>query len=216
MKALVKTVVLSSLFVSSFATGAMAGGMPKASVSISVGSLYQSDDESIDALSNLGYTGISLNNDDKNVAVKLAYQKPITDHWGVEIAYVDLGKIDFVPQLTSPVGTSDAQAAQDVVDSLPLRGRGFTLKGTHTFALGKSFTAFSLLANAGISVLKDEVAATVGTSSASNNNMEVGVVVGASGAFRLSQQMKLVLDWDHYVQKHNDSDVVSLGIRYAF
>jgi len=44
----------------------------------------------------------------------------------------------------------------------------------------------------------------------------VGIVVGASGAFRLSQQMKLVLDWDHYVQKHNDSDVVSLGIRYAF
>jgi len=216
MKTGLKTVGFISLLVSSLVSNAMAGMVikkPNRSLSLSVGYLYQDDDKSIDALSDAGYSGISLNNDDKNIAVKLAYHYPIGGQWGGEIAYVDLGNIDFDPQITIPSGRSDAQAAQDIVDSLPLRGRGFTLKSTRQFTLKENFT---LQLNAGLFFFNDERTATIGTTRVENNALDVGVVVGASTAFRLSKQMNLMLEWDHYNQKRNDVDVLSLGVGYLF
>ncbi len=211
MKATKAAVLLMGMLLNPVTSHAMT--TEKGSLSFSVGYLQQSDRRSRDMLGDLGYTGISLNNDTRDTVFKLGYHRPITPEWGIAMAYVDLGSINLTPQLTLPTGKTDTQAAQDIVDSLPLRGRGFTVKSTRHFILSPSM---HLQLNGGVSLLSDQLSATVGTSRISDEPLSFGFVGGIEAAYRLSQHTHLILDWEHYVQQRNDIDVMSLGVRYLF
>ena len=211
MKATKAAVLLMGMLLNPVTSHAMKA--EQGSLSFSVGYLQQSDRRSRDILSGLGYSGISLNNDTRDTVFKLSYHRPVTPQWGIAVAYVDLGNINLTPQLTLPTGKTDTQAAQDIVDSLPLRGRGFTVKSTRKFTLSPSIT---LQLNGGVALLSDQLSATVGNSQVTDEPLSFGFVGGIESAFRLSQYTQLILDWEHYVQQRNDIDVMSLGMRYSF
>jgi opacity protein-like surface antigen len=144
--------------------------------------------------------GISV--DDSDVGFKLGGGYMFNRNIGVEAAYVDLGKEKF----TAPGFSADAKASGEVLAALgvwPLNDQ------------------FSLLGRVGI------INATVKVSGggADVKSTDVKLTFGVGGAFNLSKELSLRLEWDRYDKLGNsdpnstgesDVDLISLGVVYKF
>jgi opacity protein-like surface antigen len=138
--------------------------------------------------------------DDSDVGFKLGGGYMFNRNFGVEAAYVDLGKEKF----TAPGLSVDAKASGEVIAALgvwPLNDQ------------------FSLLGRLGV------INATVKVSGGgvSDKSTDVKFTGGVGGAFNISKELSVRLEYDFYSKlgdkdKTGESDVslISLGVVYKF
>jgi OOP family OmpA-OmpF porin len=140
--------------------------------------------------------------DDSDMGFKLGGGYMFNKNFGVEAAYVDLGKEKF----TAPGVSADAKASGEVVAALgvwPLNDQ------------------FSLLGRLGA------INATVKVSGggADVKSTDVKVTYGIGGAYNLNKQFSVRLEWDRYDKLGNSDpnstgestvDLISLGVAYKF
>lgn len=159
----------------------------------------------------------SSNIDDSDTAFGLAGGYQLNDHFGFELAYVDLGSFDNRATVTVTDGTTqeDAELLLDTSASGP------TVSMLGILPVGERF---SLYGRAGLSFLTADGSAriTLGGQSqrASQSSQKTDAIFGVGAEFNFSKYWALRLAWDRYldvgtqdVSGDIDADVITLGVR---
>ncbi len=134
--------------------------------------------------------------DDSDTGFKIAAGALGADIWGVEISYIDLGKID------ASGGSQEAS--------------GLTLSGIASLPFTPAFSAFAKL---GVTYARTKTSAiAAGVSTGSENGF--GVSYGAGLAYAINAQLSAVAEYEQYRIKFAPGsqtlDFVSIGVRYRF
>lgn len=155
---------------------------------------YQkAETSSVVSLTNLGYTSVSMDNDDQTVSGSIGYRHSLTKHWSLDLNYLDYGKIRPQVKATLPIGKTNAQAARDIAQSLPVRGRGISAVGLYHHPLGRHWVG---QVGAGAFIWRSEREAVVnGTHYVHNGNgvspvIQLGLIRPLTSRIRLEGQLQ--------------------------
>jgi len=125
-------------------------------------------------------------------------------NFGVELAYIDLGKA------TLSDGTITASLSET----------GLAAYGVGTYPIDN----FSLFAKAGISSLKSKIDAAIGGFSASDSSTNTNFAWGIGAGYTISKNVSAMLEWERYKGDFSDIssdltydvDLISIGMKYNF
>ncbi|NRA60624.1 MAG: OmpA family protein [Psychrobium sp.] len=166
-----------------------------------------------DPLAAQGYniTDVVINEQRLGFKMNLGYS--FTPNLAIEGGYSDLGNVDVAMSTV----VSNPSAFFSAVDNLhPTSARGLTISGVATLALTPSFTL-----NGRIGLFKwqgDFNTVNVYTAEHVGEHDTKGTdfYYGAYAEYLLSKQTRLTLEWERYHFDKNDSDMLSLGLKYYF
>jgi OOP family OmpA-OmpF porin len=180
------------------AAGACAASAADFYVGGSVGSSrYHADDDVAN-----GFTV----NDKNDTGYKLFGGVSITENFGVEAGYVNLGKLKFTDTSFGPAVSGT------------IKGTGFFVDAVGTLPLGSS--GFAVLGKIGVFNGKAKATATgpLGSGSADDSGTDVKFGIGAS--YTITKSLQVRAEWERYRFNidgdKGDTDLLSVGLTYKF
>ena len=132
--------------------------------------------------------------------------------WSLNIGWVDLGGINVQIGGTLPAGKTNLAAAQDVANSLPVRGTGLT---TEARFHGSPTPKLDLNAGIGVFAYKDERTATIGGVTASNKSSSGKLFTHLGLSYQLTPKVSATAEWERYFLSE-DADRLGIGLSYSF
>jgi len=179
------------------------------SLLLSIGQNEQAITEAISDLSNNGYSNITANDDKYATSWSIGYRQPVNKHWSVDLSYLDQGETNPTLQTTAPAGTSDAQAAQDIAESLPKRGQGVSVTGVYHKTLWAGLTA---QAGAGVYLWKSTQEATVNGANHTAKDKGVSPLIQLGMSYALNKKISLDAKWQETFMPDDDISQITLGV----
>lgn len=157
-------------------------------VLFSLGQTQQAAGDGVSELTGKGYTAINYQADKIATSGSIGYRHPLPNNWSADVQYLDQGETK--PTLTAilPAGKSNAQAAQDMAESLPKRGQGVSVVALHHRALGGNWIS---QLGGGAFVWHSEREATVNGVSHTSKRDVVSPLVNAGLGYRINPRMRI-------------------------
>jgi OmpA-OmpF porin, OOP family len=179
----------------------------------------EADDNLVAIFGSVGLDVVDLTStlDDSDTGFGLAGGYQHNDHFAMEVAYVDLGSVDYRASVTVSDGVD--VAAADVGLESSANGPVVTVLGI--LPIGERF---SLFGRVGLSFLSADGTARItldgDSQQASQSSQKFDPVLGVGAELSLSKHFAVRLAWDRYfdVGTENvigdiDADLITLGIR---
>lgn len=208
IKNLVSGVILSAAVVNTAAHAEVQRGLL-----ISVGQASQSVGDMQSELQLKGYTNLSVESDEKEVAWSLGYRHAITHHWSADIQYLQQGKVEPVVEATLPLGKTTQQAAEDATESMPERGQGLSAVALYHYPLSHRLT---LQAGVGAFVWQSKRRATAGSVSHTRKTDGVSPIIQLGVALPLSKGVQLETHFQRTLMPDEPVDRLGLGLVVSF
>ena len=186
---------------------------PQRSVLLSVGQASQSTGEIRKTLASLGYTGISVSDDEEASGWSLGYRHPVGRRFSADIQYLQQGKTNPVVQATLPLGTTNDQAAKETAESMPKRGEGLSVLAVYHHPLTKKFT---LQVGLGAFAWESKRTASVGNSTYTSESDGVNAILQLGVSYPVTARTRLEAQWQHTDMPDEAVDRLSLGIAVNF
>jgi hypothetical protein len=159
-------------------------------------------------LSALGLNATASSTEDNRTAWQLTLGYQYTPRWGVEVGYVDLGKVK-----TSFSGvTSDVDAFLTTTSDIhPQTAQGWQLSGVFRYPLAQQFGAKARL---GGFVWNSDYTLSTATVSRNVSSYGSSVFAGVGVEYTVLRNTVTYLDYDRYTIDGEPVSVLSLGISY--
>jgi opacity protein-like surface antigen len=177
-------------------------------------------DENLVAIFNSGgldVVDLSSTIDDSDTGFGLAGGYQLNDHFAMELAYVDLGSVDYQATATVSDGVDEADADVGLENS----AHGPVISAIGILPIGKRFSVFGRV---GLSLLNAEGKARItlggSTQRVGQSSQKTDPVFGLGAEFNMSKNFAIRVAWDRYldigtkdVAGDVDADLITLGVR---
>lgn len=141
---------------------------------------------------------------DTHLAWKVNAGYQFTTRWGVELGYVDLGRVDYRSQIVTIAGTPP------LVSSGGIDTTAFTLAGTAALPLNDRFSLFAKLG------AYDWKSSTSNAQTQSTyRDRSTDAFAGVGFRYQLTPKVSVVVESEHFLGDDRNI-VVSTGLRYKF
>lgn len=179
----------------------------------SLGQTQQAAGDSVAELTGKGYTAITYQADKATTAGSIGYRHPLTNHWSADVQYLNQGEAKPTLTATLPAGKSNAQAAQDMAESLPKRGQGISLTATHHHALGGNWAS---QLGVGAFAWHSERKATVNGISHTSKRDGISPLLQAGLSYRLTPRTHLEGTLQHTFMPDEAVTQANIGVAIGF
>lgn len=183
------------------------------SVLFSAAQTHQDAGNPTGRLESLGYTGVTHTEDKRTASGSIGYRHPLSDHWSFDVQYLDQGETNPSLQVTLPAGKTDAQAAQDLAESLSERGQGVSAVGVYHKPLGQKWVG---QVGIGAYASRNEREATVNGTKHTTKDSNLSPLVQLGLSYPLTQRTRIEGHWQHFFMSGEDLDRLGLGLAIGF
>ena len=182
-------------------------------VLFSLGQTQQAAGDSVAQLTAKGYTAINYQPDKTATSGSIGYRHPLANNWSADLQYHDQGEAKPTLTATLPLGKSNAQAAQDMAESLPKRGNGISVAGLHHHAHAGNWSSH---VGGGAFVWHSEREATVNGVSHTSKSDGISPLVQAGLGYRLNSRTSIEGTVQHTFMPDEAVTQVAVGIVVGF
>ncbi|MBJ6608780.1 MAG: hypothetical protein JG718_00295 [Candidatus Thiothrix moscowensis] len=211
--ALIGATLLLAVPAAIYADGANSTAPNHRAVLFSLGQTQQAAGDSVAELTAKGYTAINYQADKTATSGSIGYRHPLANHWSVDTQYLNQGEAK--PNLTAtlPAGKSNAQAAQDMAESLPKRGQGISVAALHHHAHNGNWTSHL---GGGAFLWHSERKITVNGTSHTSNRDGISPLVQAGLGYRITPRASLEGTLQHTFMPDEAVTQLSVGLVIGF
>lgn len=179
----------------------------------SLGQTQQAGGDSVAELTAKGYTAINYQADKTATSGSIGYRHPLANNWSADVQYLNQGEAKPHLSATLPIGKSNAQAAQELAESLPKRGQGISVVAMYHHIHGGNWSSHL---GGGAFVWRSERTATVNGTSHTNKRNGVSPLVQAGLGYRLSQRTSVEGTVQHIFMPDEAATQLAVGLVIRF